>query len=452
MTTGGRPDTHYLETPTGYLAYQVFGSGEPDILFNTSALKNLDAIWDEPSAVRFFDRLAGMGRVIHYDMRGCGVSDPISNRDMWLPIDANVDDIRAVLDAVGSERAVVYGDVEGGFSAMVFAATNPGRVSSLVLVNCLPRLMRSDDYLIGMPPEMAHTLSDLYVTQHGTTGAMLELTAPSVADDPRFRAWWVRYSRLAIPKGLARTTFDWFQEVDVRSALPLIQAPTLVVARRDGLYHRLAYAEYISEHIPNAELKVVDGADTIPYHAGDFGPTLDHVSAFIAGRDEVATTNRVLATVMFTDIVQSTQRAAALGDERWLDLLAEHDRIVRSQLERFQGREVAMTGDGSVATFDGPARAIACATSIREILSSIGLEARAGIHTGEIEIRNDEVKGLSLHIASRIMDKAEDGGIVVSSTVKDLAVGSNIAFDPVGEFELKGVPGVWQLFSVRTAA
>ncbi len=454
MTTsipGGRPDTHYVETPTGFLAYQVFGSGDRDIVFNTSALTNMDAIWDEPSAVRFLDRLAGMGRVIHYDMRGSGVSDPVPNRDRWLPMEANVEDLRAVMDAAGSARAVIYGDAEGGFAAMMLAATDPERVSSLVLVNSLARLPRSDDYPIGMPRELLAALSAGYVEQHGTTGAMLELTAPTAARDPRFRSWWTRYLRLAVPHGLARTTFDWFSEIDVRSALPLIQAPTLVVARRDALYHRLAYSEFLAEHIPGAQLRIVEGVDTVPFHAGDFGPTLDHVASFIAGGAEVAPSDRVLATVMFTDIVNSTTQAAALGDERWLDLLAEHDRMVRSQLDRFRGREVAMTGDGCVATFDGPARAIACALSIRELLASIGVEVRIGIHTGEIELRGGEVKGLALHIASRVMDQASDGGILVSSTVKDLAVGAGLVFAPEGEFALKGVPGTWTLYSVRAA-
>lgn len=444
--SSARPETQYVETPTGHLAYQVFGSGDRDICFNTGALTNLDAVWDEPSAVRFFDRLATMGRVIHYDMRGSGVSDPIANRDRWLPLESNMEDLIAVLDEVGSERTVLYGDAEGGFSTMMAAATYPDRVSSLILVNSFPRLIRSEDYPIGAPVHVLEQLSDLYLAQHGTTGAMLALTAPSVASDPRFVTWWKRYQRMSIPRGLVKTTFAWYNEVDIRAALPLINAPTLVVGRTGARFHRIDYSRFLADHIEGAELRVLDGADTLPFHAGDFGTILDEVGTFLTGAAEAAETNRVLATVMFTDIVDSTRQAASIGDERWLDLLADHDRIVRAQLERFGGTEVTMTGDGCVATFDGPAKAIGCALAVRELVSTIGLTVRIGIHTGEVEVRDDEVKGLGLHIASRVMSAAGDGGILTSSTVKDLVVGSGIRFDTCGDFELKGVPGTWQLF------
>lgn len=441
-----RPETRYVETELGYLAHQVFGEGERDIMFITGGLTNIDAMWDEPSAVRFFDRLSRMGRVIQYDLRGSGVSDPIHGRTNWLPIEETIDDLRAVLNSAGSRQAVVYGDTEGGFYSLMLAAVDPERVSALVLVNAAARLTRADDYAIGMPPIAAAALSAQYVAQHGTTGAMLELTAPSVADDPRFRAWWTRYQRLSIPLGLVKTTFDWFGEVDVRAALPLIRVPTLVVARRDARFHRMAYGEYLAAHIAGAELRIVEGADTLPFHAGDFGPTLDHIEEFVTGRREKARVDRVLATVLFTDIVDSTALASSMGDERWLDLLAEHDRIVRVQLERFRGREIRMTGDGCLATFDGPARAVACAAAIGEQLATIGLSVRAGIHTGEVEMRGGEIGGLGVHIASRVMNHAQRGGILVSSTVKDLVVGSEIELELRGTFELKGVPGEWRLY------
>ena len=443
---GGRPQTRYAETNLGYVGYQVIGEGDRDIMFITGALSNADAIWDEPSAVRFFDRLVTMGRVIRYDMRGSGVSDPVPNRNMWMTIEENVDDVRAVLDAVGSDQAVIYGDTEGGLSAMMLAATDPDRVSALVLVNAVPHLLRKDDYPIGATPEAADALSKLYVAQHGTTSDMLELTAPSVANDLRFRNWWTRYQRMSVPLGLVKTTFDWFAEGDVRAALPLITVPTLVVARREAKFHRLAFGEYIAANIPGAELRIVEGADTLPFHAGDFGPTLDRVEEFLTGRKESSRADRVLATVLFTDIVGSTALASTLGDVRWLDLLEEHNRIVRAQLERFRGKEIKMTGDGCVATFDGPARAVACALGIVEQVSAIGLELRAGIHTGEVELRGGDIGGLGVHIASRVMSQAEAGGILASGTVKDLVVGSGIDFIPCGSFDLKGVPGTWQLY------
>lgn len=326
----GRPETKYAATPYGYIGYQVFGSGERDIIFITGAITNLDAIWFEPTAVRFLDRLADLGRVIQFDMLGSGVSDPVPNRSMWLPLEGNVDTVIGVLDAVGSEQAVIYGDTEGGFSAMMLAATAPDR------------------------------------------------------------------------------------------------------------------------DIPHAELRLVEGADTVPFHAGDFGPTLDAVEDFLTGRRDSAPTERVLATVLFTDIVDSTSRASELGDQRWLDLLGDHDRIVQAQVDRYRGRVIKMTGDGAVATFDGPARAISCAVAITEMVQRLGLPIRAGIHTGEVTMRDGDAHGLGMHIAARVMSHAETGGIVVSGTVKDLVVGSGIQFEPRGVVELRGVPGSWELFEVTS--
>lgn len=444
----GRPQTKYVETDLGYLGYQVFGEGERDILFVTGGVSNIDALWDEPSAVRFLDRLSAMGRVIQYDMRGSGISDPIPGRSTWMTIEDTVDDLRAVLDEVGSERPVVYGDTEGGLFSMMLAAVEPSRVSALILANSHARLLRDDDYQIGMPRKVAERLSDQYLAQHGTTGAMLELTAPSVAGDARFRAWWTRYQRLSIPLGLVKTTFAWFREVDVRAALPQITAPTLVVSRRGARFHRPEYGEYLADRIPNAELRLVDGADTLPFHAGDFGPLLDTVEEFLSVKVDVSDDNRVLATVLFTDIVNSTALASSIGDERWLDLLDTHNSIVRLQLERFRGSEVNETGDGFVATFDGPARAIRCAVAIREHLSAIGLKIRVGIHTGEVELRSGEVQGLGVHIAARVMQKSPSESVLVSGTVKDLVVGSGFKFTPCGDVELKGVPGQWPLFEL----
>jgi class 3 adenylate cyclase len=448
---GARPRTRYVETPSGYLAYQVFGSGERDILFLTGAITNIDAIWDEPSAARFLDRLATMGRVIHYDMRGSGVSDPVVGRTMWQPIEEVVDDVRAVLAAAGSERSVVYGDTEGGLTAMMLAASEPQRVAALVLVNATACLLRHDDYPIGIPPDAAAALSEQYFAQHGTTGDLLDYTAPSVAADPRFRTWWTRYQRLSVPLGMVKSTFDWFREVDVRAALPLIAAPTLVIARRDARFHRAAFGEYLAARIEGADLRMVEGADTVPFHAGDFDPTLDLVEEFLTGKREAPRTDRVLATVLFTDIVESTSRASAMGDERWLDLLGDLDRIVRSEVQRFRGRVVKMTGDGCLAVFDGPARAVAAAAAIRDLAGEIGLEIRAGIHTGEVEVAGEDVHGLAVHIASRVMGKADGGAVVVSRTVKDLVVGSGIGLDDAGTHALKGVPGEWELYRLAMA-
>jgi len=443
---GGAPTTRYVGTDLGYLAYQVFGSGERDIMFVTGGLSNIDVLWDEPSAVRFFDRLSRQSRVIHHDMRGSGVSDPIPGETQWLPLETYVQDILSVLDAAGSQRAVLYGDTEGGMSAMLLAAARPDRVSALVLVNSVARYQRSEDYPIGLPPAVAAALSEQYLAQHGTTGAMLDLTAPSVAADPRFRAWWTRYERLSVPLGLVRRTFDWFAGNDVRAALPLIQVPTLVVARRNAKFHRLAYSEYLAEHIPGAELRVLEGADTLPFHAGDFDAVLDEVESFLEGRSAAPHTDRVLATVLFTDIVRSTELASELGDRQWLDLLNEHNRIARAQLARFGGREIKLTGDGCLATFDGPGRAVQCAEAMVLGAAGISLTLRAGVHTGEVEFQEGDIGGLAVHIAARVMALADEGGVLVSSTVKDLVVGSDLPFAPQGTVTLRGVPGEWRLY------
>lgn len=443
---GGRPSTQFVRTDLGYLAYQVFGSGDRDLLFVTGGVSNIDAMWDEPSAVRFFDRLRGMARVVQFDMRGSGVSDPIPGETRWLPLETYVEDAVAVLDAAGVERAVVYGDTEGGLTAMLLAATHPERVAALVLANAEARLVRAEDYPIGMPRHAADVLSQKYGAQHGTTAAMLELTAPSVAGDARFRSWFTRYQRLSVPLGLAQTTFDWFSEVDVRATLPLIGVPTLVVGRRDAQFHRLAYSEYLAEHIPGARLHVLEGADTLPFHAGDPTDLLDVVEDFVAGHRDSRPSERVLATVLFTDIVGSTRLAAEVGDRRWIDLLTEHDRIARAALARFGGREITMTGDGCLATFDGPSRAVACAEAMLDEAASIGLTLRAGLHVGEVEFRGEDIGGLAVHIAARVMDQAATGGVLVSATVKDLVVGSNLPFRPDSTVTLKGVPGEWSLF------
>ena len=447
--TGPRPQTRYAEANRGYIGYQVFGEGDRDIVFVNNAISNIDAIWDEPSAVRFLDRLGGMGRVILYDMRGSGVSDPVSDRTTWHTVEENVDDIVAVIDAAGADRVVAYGDTEGGLFATMLAASHPSRVERLILVNTFAYLLRQDDYPIGIPPATAQALSDEYTKQHGTTGDMLSITAPSMVDDIRFKTWWTRYQRLSVPLGLAKTTFEWFGLVDVRAALPLISAPTLVVTREDARFHRASFGRYIADHIDGAEYRELPGTDTLPFHAGDFEPVLDQVERFLTGSRSAPHTDRMLATVVFTDIVDSTARAAAMGDARWRDLLAAHDNLVRAEVERFRGSVIEVNGDSSLSTFDGPARAIACASAIETELAKIGVPIRAGIHTGEVERTDAGIRGLAVHIASRVMSAAGEGGVVTSRTVKDLAVGSDLRFDELGAFDLKGVPGRWELFRLR---
>lgn len=441
------PDTMYARSASGSIGYQVFGSGTIDLVFCTNWQNNIDLVWDEPSAVRYLDRLGSFARVILFDQTGSGVSDPVSTENP-PNIDSWIEDLTAVLDDVGCEKAALVGDTEGGYMAMAFAATHPDRVLSLVLVNACARFTRADHYPIGIPVELFERAAELYLAQHGTTGDAIAITAPSVANDPRFRRWWNKYQRNSMKPAMLRSGFAWQSRTDITSVLSAISAPTLVLHRRDAVWHRVAHGRYLADHIEGAEFVELSGADTLPFFPGDYEELLDHVERFVTGETVRAPADRRLATVVFTDIVDSTRLASEMGDERWLDLLAEANRISKTQVARFGGTFVHTTGDGHLAYFDGPARAVSAAQEIMTEAASIGLPMRAGVHTGEISITGDDIAGIAVHIASRVIDRAPDGKIAVSSTVKDLTVGSSHGFESLGEFELKGVPDRWALFEV----
>jgi class 3 adenylate cyclase len=416
-------------------------------VFITGWVTNVDMYWDEPSAIRYLDRLGEIGRVFLIDKRGSGVSDG-PTRGYIDPVEDTIDDVRTVLDANGSEEAILVGDAEGGMLAMILAATYPERFPSLVLINSYAKFVRDDDYPIGAPPHVVAAHSEAWRASFGRDATTLDLTAPTAAKDPRFRAWYPRFQRQAMAPSVARRAIEWIAETDVRMVLPAIQSQTLVINRRDARYHRLAFGEYLAEHISGAELKILPGANTLPFHAGDQSDLLDAIEGFVTGRHRSVKTNRMLATILFSDIVGSTRLASESGDDRWLDARAEHNRIVRLQLDRFRGREVNMTGDGFVAVFDSPMRAIQCAQVMVADLKTIGLDIRVGIHTGEVEFRDDEIGGVAVNLAARVMAVAENGGILASGTVKDLVLGSNLSFVACGAFDLKGVPGPWQLYEV----
>jgi class 3 adenylate cyclase/pimeloyl-ACP methyl ester carboxylesterase len=441
-----QPPTRYAKTDEGSIAFQAFGEGPLDLVFITNWATNVDAMWEEPSQARFFERLAGFARVLVFDKRGTGVSDPVPlaalpTLEQWI------DDARVVMDPVGSERAAVIGDTEGGPMALLFAATHPERVSGLVLLNTFARLLRAEDFPIGMPASVAEQLVGEYEAAWGT-GDMLALIAPSVADDPRFRAWFGRYQRLSMPPGAATALYRWVQQVDVRAVLGSIQAETLVIHRQDNTYYRVAQGRYLAEHIPGAELIELPGADCYPFHVGDAESVLGAVERYLTGARDDGWHDRVLATVVFTDIVDSTRRAAELGDRRWLDLRSAHEATVRELIGRNRGREIDTTGDGFLATFDGPARAVRFATAAVRAMRELGLEIRVGMHTGEIELRDGSAAGIAVHIAARVMAEAEPGTVFSSGTVRDLTVGSGLAFAERGVRTLKGVPGSWPLFEV----
>ena len=441
-------ETRYVKTADGYVGYQVFGGGELDLLFVTNWSNNLDAMWQEPSLARYLDRLASFARVICFDQRGSGISDPVPVAAR-LTLDAWMDDVRAVLDAVGADRPAILADTEGGPMALLFAATFPERVSSLVLVNSFARWRRAPNYPIGMPPDAYSNMLALYEASYGQNADMLLLTAPSMANDARFRSWFLTYQRLSMPPGQSTNLYQWVTNLDVRDVLSTMKSSTLVVHRSDARFHRVAFGRYLNDHIPNSAFVELTGADTYPFHAGEFSDLLDVVEEYLTGERHHAETDRMLASVLFTDIVGSTQKAAELGDEQWSDLLAVHDRISAEHVDRFRGEMVKHTGDGIVATFDGPARAVTCGLRMTEAMQRLGIEIRVGLHTGEVEKRENDLLGLAVHIAARVMDKAPDSGVAVSSTVKDLVVGSGFAFHSMGEQVLKGVPGEWALYQVE---
>jgi len=442
------PETTYAHSPDGAIGYQVFGEGPIDLVFVTQWGTNIDNYWDEPTASRYLDRLASFARVILFDKLGTGISDPVPLDDM-PPMDRWMEDILTVMDAADSKDAVIVGDTEGGAMAILFAATYPERTRSLVLINAIARLFRGPDYPIGMPEHMQKTSADFFLEQHGTTGAVIDITAPSVADDPRFRRWWVKFQRSMMPPGMLEFGYAWQQRVDVTSALPAVAVPTLVIHRRDNVYHRLAFGKWIADRIPGARWVELEGADSHPFHVGNFTEILDHVEDFVTGEVMPTESDRRLATVLFTDIVGSTERAAEVGDEVWLDILEAANHVCERQIERFGGTAIRSTGDGYLAIFDAPAKAVSTASAILEEVRDLGIEMRSGLHTGEITLNGDNIGGIGVHIASRVIDHAPDGGVAVSRTVKDLTVGSAIRYEPIGTFDLKGVPGEWDLYEVR---
>lgn len=445
-----RAVTRYARSDGGYVAWQTFGDAERDILFVPSWATNLDALWDEPSCALFFERLARIGRVITFDKRGTGVSDPVPlaalpTLEEWM------DDALLALDAAGSERVTVVGDTEGGIMAMLLAATFPDRVSALVLVNAFARWRRAPDYPIGMPDTTYEKLLELYEQHWGQDPAMLEVTAPSVAADPHMREWFMRIQRLAMPPGAATRMYRWVLNVDVRSVLSAISVPSLVIYRRDNRHYRPDFGRFLAASIPGALARELPGADCFPFHTPASQQALDEIQEFLTGARATAPSERELATVLFTDIVNSTGLAAEVGDARWLEIRAAHDAVVRKQLRAYRGREVERTGDGFLATFDGPARAVHCAARVRNEVRTLGLEIRAGLHAGEIERRSGEIGGIAVHLASRVLARAASGEVLVSGTVADLVVGSGIGFEDRGSESLKGIPGTWRLLKVTQA-
>jgi class 3 adenylate cyclase len=428
------------------IAYTVFGDGPIDLIFVTGFVGHLEVAMELPLARRFWERLALFSRVVLFDKRGMGFSDRGAGS---YTIEGVAEDMVAVLDAAGVERAAVFGVSEGGAAAAMFAATYPERVTSLVEYGTYARMSQAPDYPYGIPVEAMREGHDILFENWGNPES-LRWFAPSHGDDPEMRAWWGRLLRAGTSPAGIHSLVEMYERLDIRPVLPLVNVPTLVLWRKGDTLIRPPMTKLLVEQIPGASGVELEGEDHL-FLAGDQEALLGEVEQFLTGERHAPASERVLATVLFTDIVSSTERAASLGDRAWRELLAKHDRITRREVERERGSVVNSTGDGVLASFDGPARAILAASRIRDALSELGLQVRAGVHTGECERIGEDLGGIAVHIGARVGSTAGPGEVLVSQTVRDLVVGSALEFEDRGIRELKGVPGEWRLYAVRSA-
>jgi len=436
----------YARSDEAYVAYQVVGGGPRDLLVVMDGFIPIDTMDDEPRLARGMTRLSSFARLIRFDRRGIGLSDPVAptsppTLEQWVA------DALAVLDAAESNQSVVLAATEASPIALMLAAAHPDRVSGLVIVNGFARAMVDVDYPFGMSAEAVEEI--LGSTDPVPSDPSVDWTAefaPSAANDPQFRQWWEQTGRRGASPATARALLKVALESDVRPVLSTIRVPTLVTQFRQ--HQTILAGRYIADHVPGATYVEVDGADDYWWAADGADQALDEIEEFVTGVRGSSRFDRVLSTVLFTDIVASTTRASELGDHRWRALLDRHDAAVRRQIARFRGREVNTTGDGFLATFDGPARAVECACAIRDVALQLDLPVRCGVHTGEVEIRGDDIGGIAVHIGARVAAVAGANQVLVSRTVVDLVVGSGINFEDLGEHELKGVPGRWNLYQV----
>jgi class 3 adenylate cyclase len=442
-------ETKYAQLGRDRIAYQVVGQGPPDLVMTTASFGDIDVAWEDPGLALFYRTLASFSRLILLNRRGTGASDPLPP-DPLPPWESYAEEVAVVLDEVGSQRAAVLATVDAGPTALFFAATRPARTSALILAHTTAKCLIADDYPIGIPGEVAEAVL-AQVDQLWGTEAMAATHVPSRANEVRFRRWFAKYQRTGASPRVVQTFLRAFLDADVRTILPLIQAPTLVLHRRDVQVIPIEHARYLAEHIPKARLVELPGADvSIIWETPEL--VLDQVEELVTGVRHIAAPTRVLAVVLFTDIVGSTQQAARVGDRRWRQLLDMHDELAARLVEEADGRLVKTTGDGILATFEGPARAIRCAANLGDALRGMGLQLRAGIHAGEVELRDGDVGGIAVHIAARVMAAAGPSEILASRTVRDLVVGSDLALEERGAHPLKGVEGTWQLFALADTA
>ena len=424
-----------------HIAYTVVGDGPIDLVYAPGIWSNLDVMWDDPRWARFLDRLASFSRLVVFDMRGVGLSDR-GPRPPYL--ESQMDDMSAVMDAAGSRSAVIFGGARGGAMSMLFAATYPERTKALILYAGVAKTVRSADHPYGKTAEQQQAFLERFVSEMGT-GRNLDLQGPSGLDDPSFRRWWARFERLVATPSAFQELAGILTDLDVRAVLPAIQAPTLLLHRVGDRIFPVDQSRYLAATIPDARLVELAGDDHIPF-LGDRDAIVDEIQEFVTGNRPRPEADRVLSTVLFTDIVGSTERQVELGDRAWKELVLAHHSVVRDALTRWRGIENDTAGDGFYATFDGPARAVRCALEVADRVRGLDIEIRAGVHTGECELIDNKCGGIAVSTGARIASLAGPSQVLVSQTVKDLVTGSGLVFLDHGEHSLKGVPGTWHLY------
>lgn len=437
--------TQYARRGELYIAYQVIGNGPRDLVLVSNWLTNLEANWEVPGFAQYFKRLGSFSRCIMFDQIGSGLSDRRAGRGQTL--ESWAEDLRSVLDAVGSERATICCVDAGGAPGIFFAATYPEKVENLVLMNCYARFLRASDYPAGLPEEKKDQYVDLTAAVWGGL-TTLAATAPSVAGDEEVVSAWAKYERIILSPGDLREVFDLLLGIDVTDVLSSVHVPTLVLHSKGDRHIRADHGKYLADRIANAKYVEIDTEDHFFFSGETLHTFLNELQEFVTGSRPTIETNRTLTTLLFTDIVASTERLSELGDQKWKGLLDRHDNVMRRAVSRHSGRPVKHTGDGFLATFDGPARAVRCAIEAVDEMQRLGVEIRAGLHTGEVEIRGEDVAGIAVHIAARIMDQARASETLTSSTVKDLVIGSGLKFDEGRLVAFKGIPNQWTVHGV----
>lgn len=426
------------------IAYRTMGEGPIDLVFVPGWVSHLDYMAMQPRIETVMKRLASFSRLILFDKRGTGLSDRVAE----LPsLETRMDDVRAVMDDAGSERAALFGISEGVPMSLLFAATYPERTTHLALYGGMARSTATQDYPWAPYPE-AIQMNLSYLHEYWGSGITLDVFSPSLVEDESFRNWWIGFERTAASPGAMEQMIKMFADIDVRHVLPAVRVPTLILHRKGDRVANYRGSRWMAEQIPNAKYVQLPGIDHLPF-AGDTDAIFDEIEEFLTGVRPAPVLDRVLGTCLFTDLVGSTEKAASLGDLKWRELLDVHRSTVRRNLERFRGREIKTIGDGFLALFDGPARGVLCAKTAAEETRSIGLQMKAGLHTGEFEILEGDIGGIAVHIAARVAAMAAPGEVLVSSTVKDLVAGSGLEFEDKGPHALKGIPGEWRIYSAR---